>query len=455
MTLLYYLTGHDTKEIAAFLALPLSTVKNRLHAARKRLRKELWTMAETLIEEEKPSQNDAFAENVLARVLREFQQQEASDPHTANRSLLDEGRTALFQILGETTPLDDQSLRNGFVLLWHKKDWQALSTLLMRYLTQPLSDSETAWAYLHLANTIALGGSAAGAVLAHEAFERWMPGKSPLLSAQWPYYSVSKDTADASYAGDEVRLLFLSMFADFPISQWNLNVWHNSESVEFITSFLKAWYNTDYLAKVDAVLADIPETPRNRRLRFLVLDKAANACGSIEGMERARRYVQQQRDLAERSADASERAELTAQAIGHMAYLAQRQHDDVLFTKYVGEMLALLNAATLTEGISAHWLRGQRQAFAFVLMRANRHDLALPLWEANAASGGHFNSAGDLHHAATVWKLTRDRERTLSLLRDTFTHTQRKEDVAPMFMHRPEFADVREDPDFLQAIGGK
>ena len=79
-TLLYYLTGHNTQEIAAFLDVPPSTVKNRLHAARKRLRKELWTMAETVLEEEKPAQNDAFAENVLARVLREFQQQEATDP---------------------------------------------------------------------------------------------------------------------------------------------------------------------------------------------------------------------------------------------------------------------------------------------------------------------------------------------------------------------------------------
>lgn len=40
-TLLYYLTGHDIGEITAFLALPPSTVKNRLQATRKQMRKDL------------------------------------------------------------------------------------------------------------------------------------------------------------------------------------------------------------------------------------------------------------------------------------------------------------------------------------------------------------------------------------------------------------------------------
>ena len=166
VTLLYYLTGHDVKEIAAFLTLPPSTVKNRLHAARKRLRKELWIMAESVLEQEKPSRTEAFAQNVLTRALREFQQQEKADPHTADRGLLDKGQRALSERLGQDAPLNDETLRDGFILLWRKREWPVLAALLMRCLTQPLSDSETAWAYLHLANAIVMSGSAAGAVLA-------------------------------------------------------------------------------------------------------------------------------------------------------------------------------------------------------------------------------------------------------------------------------------------------
>lgn len=453
VTLLYYLTGHDIKEIAAFLALPSSTVKNRLHAARKRLRKELWIMAETILDQEKPSQahTETFAETVLARVLREFQQQKEADPRTVKRGLLDEGRTALFQILSDTTPLDEQSLRNGFMVLWHKQDWQSLSTLLMRYLKLPLNASETAWAYLHLANTIAMSGSAAGAVLAYETFERWIPGKSLTLSAQWPFYPVNKDSADACYAGDEVHLLFLAQLLGFPVSYWNRNAPYDNESLEFRKSFAKAWYNSDYLAKVDAVLSEIPCTQRNHRLRFLVLQKAANACVSIGNLDSTERYVQQMHVVAGQSEDISVKAELIAQALGQGIHLAQRKQDNTAFTKGVEEMMALLNEAAAKGGGDAQWIRGQRQALAIVLMRGNRHNLALSLWEANAKTGGQLGGYGRLMYAATLWQTTHDRETTLALLREARVYDDR--DMTPSFIERPEFADVREDPEFLQAIG--
>ena len=434
-TLLYYLTGHDIKEIAAFLDLPPSTVKNRLHAARKQLRKELWTMAETTLEHEKPSKNGAFAETVLARVLREFQQQEAADPETVNRGLLEEGRTALFQTLGQDAPLDDQTVRDGFTLLWRKRDWAALAALLMRYLTQPLSDSETAWAYVHLANMIAVGGSAAGAVLAHEAFERWMPGKSPRLSAHWPYYPVSEDISDAVYAGAEVRLLFLA------------------QSGEFATSYLGVWRNNDYLAKVDAVLSEIPVTPGNRGRRFFVLRMAANACESAGDLDRARQYIQQMHTLAAGAEDEAVKAELQAKALGHDIGLAHRMKDEAAFASHVAEMTALLNAAEQKGWGQAGWVRGERHNLACQLVWGERYDLALPLWEANAASGGQVGGWGWLMYAATFWRLTQDRPRTLALLREARTYDDR--DMTSLFTERPEFAGVRDDAEFREAIGRK
>jgi len=432
-TLLYYLAGHDVKEIAAFLSLPPSTVKNRLHAARKRLRKELWTMAETVLEQEKPSQTEAFAENVLARVLREFQRQEAADPHTADRGLLEEGRTALFGMLGQDAPLDDQTLRDGFLLLWRKRDWPGLAALLMRSLTQPLSDSETAWAYLHLANAIAVSGSAAGAVLAHEAFERWLPGKSPRLSAHWPFYPVSDDDAEPVYAGDQVRLLFLS------------------QSGEFATSYLGVWRNNDYLAKVDAAIADSSTPLLGPMQRFYVLRMACTACASAGDEEQAGRYVQQMHALATGAEDEALRAELKAKALGHDIGLARRTKNEAAFAARVAEMTALLNAAEQQGANSVGWLRGERHDLACQLVWGDWHALALPLWEANAASGGQIGGWGWLMYAATVWHLTQDRERTLALLRESRAHDDR--DMTSLFAERPEFATVRDDPEFRQAIG--
>ena len=431
-TLLYYLTGHDVREIADFLALPPPTVKNRLYAARKRLRKELWTMAETTLEREKPSQSEAFAENVLARVLREFQRQEKADPHTANRGLLDEGQAALFERLGQDAPLDDQTLRDGFVLLWRKRDWPGQAALLMRYLTQPLSDSETAWAYVHLANAIVVSGSAAGAVLAHEAFERWMPQRSPLLSADWPYYPVSEDTSGPVYAGEEVRLLFLA------------------QSGEFATSYLGVWRNNDYLAKIDAALSGIPVTPANRKQRFYVLRMATCACESAGDLDRSKRYVQQMHALAAGAEDEALKGELQAKALLHEMGLARLKNDEAALMAHVAEMTSLLNAIEREAWGRAGWVCGERHNFACQLVDGRRHDLALPLWEANAANGGQDGGWGWLMYAATVWQVTQDRPRTLALLREARADDDR--DMVPLFAKRPEFAGVRDDPEFLRAV---
>lgn len=433
-TLLYYLTGHDIKEIAAFLDLPPSTVKNRLHAARKQLRKELWTMAETTLEHEKPSKNGAFAETVLARVLREFQQQETTDPRTVNRGLLEEGRAALFQTLGGDARLDDQTLYDGFLLLWRKWDFPALSGLLMRSLTQPRSDSETAWAYLHLANAVVMSGSAAGAVLAHEAFERWLPGKSPCLSAHWPYFPISPDTTGEVYDGAEVQLLFLS------------------QSGEFSTSYLGVWRGSDYLAKVDAALSEIPITSRNRRQRFFALRMAMNACESAADWAGARRYLRQMYVLAAEAEEKTLAAEIQAKALGHDIGLAHRTGEAAVFAARAAEKTALLTAEQ-GDSASTGWVRGERHDLACQLARGGRHDLALPLWEANAASGGQIGGWGWLMYAATLWQLTQDRAKTLDLLREARAHDDR--DLVPFFLARPEFVGVRDDEEFRQAISRK
>ena len=52
-------------------------------------------------------------------------------------------------------------------------------------------------------------------------------------------------------------------------------------------------------------------------------------------------------------------------------------------------------------------------------------------------------------HAAAVWKVTRDRPRTLALLREARDHDPR--DLTNEF-RTSAFEDVQDDPEFLQAI---
>jgi len=245
---------------------------------------------------------------------------------------------------------------------------------------------------------------------------------------------VSEDISDAVYAGAEVRLLFLA------------------QSGEFSTSYLGVWRNNDYLAKVDAVLSEIPVTPGNRRQRFFALRMATNACESATDWGNARHYIRQMYVLAAQAEDETLAAEIQAKALGHDIGLAHRTRDEAAFAARAAEKTALLTAEQ-EEPDPTGWVRGERHDLACQLALGGRHDLALPLWEANAACGGQIGGWGWLMYAATLWQLTQDRAKTLGLLREARTHDDR--DMTSLFTERPEFAGVRDDEEFRQAISRK
>jgi RNA polymerase sigma factor (sigma-70 family) len=62
-TTLYYIDGYSQREVAAFLDVPLSTVKNRLYAARKRLKGRMMAMVETTLKQH--TLPESFAQRLL------------------------------------------------------------------------------------------------------------------------------------------------------------------------------------------------------------------------------------------------------------------------------------------------------------------------------------------------------------------------------------------------------
>jgi RNA polymerase sigma factor (sigma-70 family) len=64
VTTLFYISDLSQNEIAAFLELPLTTVKKRLFTARQRLRERMLDMVRTTLHEKRPSRNDQFADMV-------------------------------------------------------------------------------------------------------------------------------------------------------------------------------------------------------------------------------------------------------------------------------------------------------------------------------------------------------------------------------------------------------
>ncbi|VEP13406.1 Ankyrin [Hyella patelloides LEGE 07179] len=61
---LFYLSDRSQKEISAFLEIPISTIKNRLHSARNRLKPEVMNMVEDYLDNQRPSQDDTFASRI-------------------------------------------------------------------------------------------------------------------------------------------------------------------------------------------------------------------------------------------------------------------------------------------------------------------------------------------------------------------------------------------------------
>ena len=68
VVILFYIADHSQDEIAVFLGVPVTTVKKRLHDARKRLRERMMDMVQEILSGGAPSRNEGFTRKVLEGV---------------------------------------------------------------------------------------------------------------------------------------------------------------------------------------------------------------------------------------------------------------------------------------------------------------------------------------------------------------------------------------------------
>jgi len=307
------------------------------------------------------------------------------------------------------------------------------AALLNEYLAQPLSDSETAWAYQTLANVLACSEHAAEALDVYERFESWLPGRSPRLSATGPGYPAPESSLEPTMGPDEIRLHFLS------------------QSVQFATSYGVAGRYAEYVSKFDDALARVTPTYDNVDLRVTAVGISLDASHIAGDFERAERCLPIMHAIADEDPDADRAARRHGRILTWEIQLARARNDRARITAKLEEGLSLLEELE-KKASSGRALSGYRHNLAHHLTQIGRHDLALPVLEANLAAGG--GSHGDhgytwMMHAASVWKVTRDRSRTLALLREARDRDPR--DLTNEF-RVAAFEDVHDDPEFLQAI---
>jgi hypothetical protein len=228
-------------------------------------------------------------------------------------------------------------------------DCVRFASVLTRYLSQPLSDSEAAWAYKHLANAFACGGQPGEAVRVHEAFEQWLPGKSPQLSARPPHYYPATDDPEAgvscveSMGPDEIRLQFLA------------------QSVQFATSYGAVGRYDDYVAKADAALAALAPANDKLELRFfsvVIFMDAAQLAGDVD---RAEQRILQAKAIAEHAGDPEQAAKLRAFTVFSEIQLARQREDRVRCREKLRQALSLVEELENNQPSKQEWWRWYRE----------------------------------------------------------------------------------------------
>lgn len=67
---LFYMSHSSLEQVGAVLALPVTTVKNRLRSAKKHLKERMLKMAEKTLTDARPSKDDTFSDKVMDRVVK-------------------------------------------------------------------------------------------------------------------------------------------------------------------------------------------------------------------------------------------------------------------------------------------------------------------------------------------------------------------------------------------------
>lgn len=126
VTMLYYINGYSQAEIAAFLEVPSTTVKSRLHTSRKRMKERMIDMVrETLRSNALP---ESFAEETLARAVARAAQLNKEHEYDEAESLL---RDVLGKVPNHPAALQElnRALMRGWVYGEGRWRWDRLPEL--------------------------------------------------------------------------------------------------------------------------------------------------------------------------------------------------------------------------------------------------------------------------------------------------------------------------------------
>lgn len=378
----------------------------------------------------------------ISQLFAQFQAQHRKDPENADRSLLERGRESLRQRLHEAVPPDPATMHAGRALLHLLADRSILIPLLEHYLEQPLPVSEEAWARWHHMDNLAMAQQGQQVVDAQQAFlSRALsifPHNPPRLHRDFPFDPLATDNSQADEPVLHQSCLLPWLIGDATQAE----CWKETGQGElWLRQFEQVWEKT-------------PATPENRFRRFNILRTAADMNRWIGRPEAALETAARISALADEEAEWENaiRWKVEGCLTELRAYVAEKNKEAIRKTGnaillQINEFEQRLQPLNPSQ---AKRLRSFCHNAGLPLRGARQYDLALPLLE-RAIVLGTRNPWTYLSYAAALWAATHEREPVLAQLRKAAC-------LFPVFdpwndqNRPPEFENVKDDPDFLQAI---
>ena len=441
--LLFYVGDQSMKEIAESLDVPLSTVKGRLHAARTRLKRRMFTMSEETLNEERPSATAQFQ----GRVKRDHQQA-CSRYHTPmpgegpqpppDWDALERERNAFEEKLLAGEPLDRRAIRRAaMMIIWDLNQYSTAADFLNLYLARPdLTPPERAEATKLRLYALCLSGYRGEYVRLHREFLEWL------------HTFVGTGVMNEIAPDGELML-----WALYSYHFWDL--WKTFGHLE------------EWLTRAGQILDETPKTARSRRERYYLIRTRAFALRVVGRHEEAWEEIRASGNLSD---EVDERDWLSPywriemKTEWEFPYLNSRI-DDFVERDAVSQVVVADEIERLvTDYIPVLNLNDENEASTFysciekcaeMLRKTGQHERAWVYYERLVASGD-YSYRSLVQAAATLWKVRGEgvRSEVVSLLqRASVRPDARPGWVLEEFRRIKEFEGVYDDLEFVTATG--
>ena len=420
VVMLYYLDEMTTKEIGKFLGVSVNTIASRLHRARKRLQVDQELLVQEVLDDVQLSEN--LKENIMSQLesirgkFDSFIAQAKSDP-TSGEDILKEAHNQVEDALkGEITP-DLAHLADEIYEYIGKIGMEKSVSLHRRYLNVASDTKERFWSHRQLSGNLARLRRNREAVEEQVRLYRW----------------TCEHLSDADVLETVNSLSHTGCWkAEGRVDEWFQLYEEASERLEN------------------------PELSRYDRCNFLqigseILRSYGRSDETLLGMEKLERFND------EPDWEHYFRFWLAVRTNWLLVYSSQEDWDrfDQALTEvraFIEDEMEKRDAGHSVNLGNLHWAAHDIGCCLVWLQKYNEAKRFLQV----AIDVDAVNDYGHFMLAVSIWASERNREKTLHHLKfanDIVLAAWNRGKYYQTFLGTPEFADVKDDPEFLKVLG--